>query len=163
MQRLFTPWRFKYITESFPPDACFFCDAAADPGDESRLVVYVGDHHLVMLNKYPYTNGHLLIAPLKHIANPLQAEEKASHELWPMVLRAIRVLEKAYSPQGFNLGMNLGTAGGAGVPGHYHYHVVPRWSGDTNFMTVLGDTRLLPEEPGAVITRLKPLFDQEEA
>jgi ATP adenylyltransferase len=163
MQRLFTPWRFSYISESVPQDGCFFCEAAREPDDPSRLVVYVGDYHLVMLNKYPYTNGHLLIAPLSHIADPLEANAGATEEFWPLVLRSQEALERVYKPQGFNMGMNLGTAGGAGVPSHFHYHVVPRWEGDTNFMTVLGEVRLVPEEPAAVLERLRPIFQQEQA
>lgn len=161
MQRLFTPWRFRYISESLPRDSCFFCDAAQDPEDPERLVVFVGEFHLVMLNKYPYTNGHLLVAPLTHMSDPLDADPEAAAELWPLVLKSQKVLKQAYEPQGFNMGMNLGKAGGAGVPGHYHYHVVPRWTGDTNFMTVLGDVRLVPEDPRTVLERLRPFFQEE--
>lgn len=161
MQRLFTPWRFSYISEQAPQQDCFFCQAAQGPDDPDRLVVYLGQHHLVMLNKYPYNNGHLLVAPLAHIPDPLDDHAAARDELWPLVLLSQRVLKAAYSPQGFNMGINLGKAGGAGVPGHYHYHIVPRWEGDTNFMTVLGDVRLVPEEPGSVLNRLRPLFEEE--
>lgn len=163
MQRLFTPWRFRYISESFSTEGCFFCEAAGDTEDPDRLVVHVAEYHLVMLNKYPYSNGHLLIAPLSHVADPLEVDQAAARELWPLVLKSQRVLKQAYRPQGFNMGINLGKAGGAGVPGHYHYHVVPRWEGDTNFMTVLGETRLIPEEPRAVMARLKPLFAEGKA
>ncbi len=162
MQRLFTPWRFSYISESVPEDGCFFCEAARHPDDPSRLVVYMGNHHMVMLNKYPYTNGHLLIAPLRHIADPLLAGADENAEFWPLVLRTQEALDRAYKPQGFNMGMNLGRAGGAGVPSHFHYHVVPRWEGDTNFMTVLGEVRLVPEEPASALERLRPIFQEEQ-
>jgi ATP adenylyltransferase len=161
MQRLFTPWRFSYISESIPRDGCFFCDAARNPEDPDRLVVFVGEYHVVMLNKFPYSSGHLLVAPFAHISDPLDEEPKASAELWPLVLKSQRILKQAYAPQGFNMGINLGIAGGAGVPGHYHYHVVPRWEGDTNFMTVLGEVRLMPEEGRSVVERLRPLFQEE--
>lgn len=158
MQRLFTPWRYSYISERVPQDGCFFCEAAHEPEAPERLVVFMDEHHMVMLNKYPYNNGHLLVAPLLHVTDPSEETEPAKSALWPLVLRSQHALKQAYSPQGFNLGLNLGKAGGAGVPGHYHFHIVPRWEGDTNFMTVLGDVRLVPEDPRSVIERLRPLF-----
>ena len=163
MQTLLTPWRFAYITEtSLEPEGCFFCAAAKQPDDPRRLVVAVERHHLVMLNRYPYTNGHLMVAPLVHMPNPEVAGEAARAEFWPLVLRCQRVLQRAYDPDGFNMGINLGRAGGAGVPEHFHFHVVPRWSGDTNFMSVLAETRLLPEEPETIRQKLLPLFEEEE-
>ena len=113
---------------------------------------------MVMLNLHPYTNGHLMVAPLKHIGVPLAMGEDESGEFWPLILRSQEVLKKAYSPEGFNLGMNLGRAAGAGVPDHFHFHIVPRWSGDTNFMSVLAGVRVVPEEPSQILDRLRPLF-----
>lgn len=163
MQTLLTPWRFAYISEtSLEPEGCFFCAAAKQPDDPQRLVVAVERHHLVMLNRYPYTNGHLMVAPLVHMPNPEVAGEEARAEFWPLVLRCQRVLQRAYDPDGFNMGINLGRAGGAGVPEHFHFHVVPRWSGDTNFMSVVAETRLLPEEPETIRQKLLPLFEEEE-
>ena len=162
MQNLLTPWRYSYISTSEPDEGCFFCAAVADPGDPERLVAFTGRHHMVILNRYPYTNGHLMVAPLEHHGDPEEASAEAASELWSLVLRCKRVLAEAYSPHGFNLGINLGGAAGAGVPGHYHFHIVPRWNGDTNFMTVLGQTRLIPEEPATVLERLKPLFQSED-
>src|SRR5512135_841947 len=149
METLFTPWRYAYITQGAVVDSsesCFFCAAAREPEREDGLVVHVAKHHLVMLNLHPYTNGHLMVAPLAHHASPEQVCEAARAELWPLVLAAQRVLQRAFAPQGFNLGMNLGRAGGAGVPGHYHFHVVPRWEGDTNFMSVVGSVRVVPDD-----------------
>ena len=163
MQTLLTPWRFAYISEtSLEPEGCFFCAAAEQPDDPQRLVVAVERHHLVMLNRYPYTNGHLMVAPLVHMPNPEVAGEAARAEFWPLVLRCQRVLRRAYDPDGFNMGINLGRAGGAGVPEHFHFHVVPRWSGDTNFMSVVAETRLLPEESETIRQKLLPLFEEEE-
>lgn len=164
MQTLLTPWRFAYITEtSVEPDGCFFCAAAEQPEDPQRLVVAMGEHHLVMLNRYPYTNGHLMVAPIRHLGNPEGSRPDAVAEFWPLVLKCQRVLVKAYGPDGFNMGLNLGDAGGAGVPDHFHFHIVPRWSGDTNFMSVVAETRLLPEEPIKIRERLLPLFEEEES
>ena len=162
MQTIFTPWRFKYISMSGDQEGCFFCLAAEHPEEPERLVLAKGAHHMVVLNRYPYTNGHLMVAPVAHVADPQEVDPVARDEFWPLVLRCQRVLRRAYSPDGFNMGLNLGRAAGAGVPGHYHFHIVPRWDGDTNFMTVLGSVRLVPEEPNEVLARLRPLFASEE-
>jgi ATP adenylyltransferase len=162
MQTLLTPWRFAYISEyELVPEGCFFCSATEHPEDPERLVVAVAEHHIVMVNRYPYTNGHLMVAPLIHLASPADSTMEAVEEFWPLVLNCQRVLERAYDPDGFNMGMNLGNAAGAGVPGHYHFHIVPRWSGDTNFMSVVAGTRLVPEEPEQVRERLVALFEEE--
>lgn len=162
MQTLFTPWRYAYITSNPPEPGCFFCAAAGRPEEDvERLVVARGRHHLLMLNRHPYSNGHLMVAPFAHHASPGEAAEEEREELWPLVLRAQAALERAYRPHGFNLGMNLGTCAGAGVPGHYHFHVVPRWNGDTNFMTVLAGTRLVPEDLGSAVKRLRSLLAEE--
>jgi len=164
MQTLLTPWRFAYISETpLEPEGCFFCAAAERPDDPQCLVVAVARHHLVMLNRYPYTNGHLMVAPLVHLADPEGSSSEAVEEFWPLVLKCQRVLQRAYGPDGFNMGINLGHAGGAGVPEHYHFHIVPRWLGDTNFMSVVAETRLLPEEPEQIRARLLPLFEEEES
>lgn len=162
MQTLFTPWRYRYISMSDEQEGCFFCRAVEEPDDPERLVVWAGQRYFVMLNRFPYTNGHLMVAPLEHRSDPQGGDPEAELEFWPLILRCQRVLSRAYKPHGFNMGLNLGRAAGAGVPGHYHFHIVPRWDGDTNFMTVLGDVRLVPEEPTEVRDRLRPLFADEE-
>ena len=167
-QVLFTPWRYAYITGETKEtggaeESCFLC-AAASAGDEpERLVVHRTEHHLVMLNRHPYTSGHVMVAPLAHVASPADAGEAAKAELWPLVLHVQEVLEEAYAPHGFNLGMNLGSAAGAGVPGHCHFHLVPRWQGDSNFMGAIGDVRLVPEDPLAARERLRRLFAEKDA
>ncbi len=161
MQTLFTPWRFEYISMSNEDEGCFFCHAAELQRDSETLVVWRGEFHFVILNRYPYTNGHLMVAPVAHMADPQEASPPAQGEFWPMVLRCQAVLNSVYSPNGFNMGLNLGSAAGAGVPSHYHFHIVPRWRGDTNFMSVLGGVRLVPEEPAQVAEKLRPLFAEE--
>lgn len=170
MEHLFTPWRYSYITNtSSGPSApsgetggCFFCAAAQNPGDPDGLVVHTTRHHLVMLNLHPYSNGHIMVAPLEHQSTPLESGPAAAAEFWPLVLRCQRVLQEAYAPHGFNLGMNVGKPAGAGVPGHFHFHLVPRWTGDTNFMTVLAEVRLVPEDLRQSRERLRALFIREE-
>jgi ATP adenylyltransferase len=160
---LFTPWRYAYIAQQpAPGEECFFCAAARAPEAPDSLVVHLGVHHLVMLNRHPYTNGHVMIAPLAHVASPRDGDAAAQAEFWPLVLATQRVLEQAYRPDGFNFGMNLGRMAGAGVPAHHHFHLVPRWQGDTNFMSVVGGVRLVPEELPACRDRLRRLFTRLE-
>ncbi len=163
METLYTPWRYTYISSQKPVSGCFLCAAANEPEDSDRLVVAVRSHHVILLNRHPYTNGHLMIAPREHLASPELASEESRQELWPLVLEAQQVLRGLYSPDGFNIGMNVGAAGGAGVPDHFHLHVVPRWSGDTNFMSVVGGVRLVPEDPVELRSRLEPLFQTGDA
>src|SRR4029078_3161037 len=126
--------------------------------DRESLVLARGQHPLVMLNLHPYSNGHVMVAPVEHLASPLESDAAARAEFWPLVLKTPRVLAEAYQPHGFNLGMNLGQPAGAGVPGHFHFHLVPRWTGDTNFMTVLAEVRLVPKELRQPRARLRGLF-----
>ena len=162
MDRLFTPWRSTYITRQAADSECFLCAASRQPDDPEGRVVFATRHHIVMQNLHPYSSGHLMVAPRVHIASPQLAEPDAQAELWPLVLGAQRVLAEAYKPHGFNLGMNLGAAAGAGVPDHFHFHLVPRWAGDTNFMTVLAEVRLVPEDLDAARERLRALFAEQE-
>ena len=162
MEVLFTPWRYAYIEghrevqESVT--GCFLCDAVAAPDDPDRLVVYAAAHHVVVLNRHPYSNGHLMVAPRQHVASPQDASLAPREEAWPLLLLCQRVLAAAYRPDGMNVGLNLGKVAGAGVPDHYHVHLVPRWEGDTNFMTSIADTRLVPEDLLQTRERLRPLF-----
>lgn len=161
---LFTPWRYAYIAgekelaEGAEVEPCFFCAAARSSDDPERLVVYRAVHHLVILNRHPYSSGHLMVAPFEHAASPSDVTDEARAEFWPLVLRVRGVLAEVYSPHGMNLGMNLGSAAGAGVPGHFHFHLVPRWRGDSNFMGVVGDVRLVPENPLEARERIRKAF-----
>ena len=163
MDVLFTPWRYDYIAGSRESaeesvTGCFLCDAAAAPDDAQRLVVHATGRHVVLLNRHPYSNGHLMVAPREHVASPLDASPETQAEAWPLLLLCQRVLAAAYRPDGMNVGLNLGRVAGAGVPDHYHVHVVPRWEGDTNFMTAIAETRLVPEDLLQTRDRLRPLF-----
>ena len=144
------PWRMDYIRSlSKPNDAgCFLCAAAAavTPEDaRARLVLWTTPASVVLINRYPYTNGHILIAPRAHKADFEELNDAEQLDLAQQSTRVLRLLKRALSPQGFNLGTNLGRCAGAGVPGHLHQHVVPRWAGDTNFMSVVGDVRVVPQ------------------
>lgn len=163
MDVLFTPWRYSYITGNHSDEPCFFCRAAEDPDDPERLVVFRGETCQVLINLHPYTNGHLMVAPLAHIGSPEDAGAQTGSELWSLIWRSKRVLERTYQPAGFNVGFNLGSLAGAGVPGHFHCHVVPRWAGDTNFMGVVAGVRLIPEDPAEVWRRLRGQFEDGES
>lgn len=161
MERLFTPWRYPYVSGKGQPGTdCFLCRADQDPGDPERLVVHSTPHHLVVLNRHPYTNGHLMVAPREHLAAPEEQEGSAREELWSVVLLCRQILNETYQPDGMNLGANLGRVAGAGLPGHFHLHLVPRWEGDVNFMTVTSDTRIVPEDLHQSWERLRRGFRQ---
>ena len=147
MERIWAPWRLEFVEAAANPDAlaCVFCEAPARGDDEAALIVRRGASCYAILNLYPYTNGHLLIAPYRHVAQPgdLTAEERA--ELWQLLDEGLAALDAVMAPHAANAGLNLGRAAGQGIEGHLHLHVVPRWSGDTNFMPVLADTRVIPQ------------------
>ena len=142
-------------------DECVFCAVAS--GCDSPLTLFLGEACFVILNKYPYTNGHLMIVPRRHVGTLADATLVELSELIRLTRSAEMALTEAYRPDGLNVGMNLGRPAGAGVPGHLHIHVVPRWTGDTNFMTVTGDTRVVPEAPDQTVDRLRPLFERYAA
>jgi len=157
MDRLWAPWRLAYVTAApAPATECIFCDAQA--GRQADLLLFRGRHCFVILNLYPYNNGHLMVVPNRHLSalETLQPEEQV--EMMALARVSEMALNEAYRPHGINVGINLGKAAGAGIENHLHMHVVPRWSGDTNFMTAVGDTRVLPEDLGATVARLKPIF-----
>jgi ATP adenylyltransferase len=157
MDRLYSPWRYGYVTNtSQPPDGCVFCGAAAaDP-----LVVARGTAAFVILNLYPYNSGHLMVVPVRHVASLAELSSDELRELMLLVQRAEIAITEVYGPQGINVGLNLGRAAGAGIADHLHVHLVPRWVGDTNFMSVVGETRVLPEEVPASAARLRPVFER---
>jgi len=158
MDRLWTPWRLAYVTEaSTPASTCIFCAALADL-DGEPLLVHRGARSFVILNKFPYNNGHLMIVPHRHVGRLADLDADEVTELMRLTQHAERVLAGVYAPHGFNMGLNLGTPAGAGIADHLHMHVVPRWHGDTNFMSVVGKTRVLPEELPATALRLREAF-----
>jgi ATP adenylyltransferase len=150
VETLWSPWRHEYISATGPKDpssTCIFCVTKADPSqDEINLVIHRGDENFVILNRYPYISGHLMIAPYAHVGKLSEASTSTTHEMMDLAKRCELALGRVYQPEGFNFGMNLGRAAGAGVAGHIHLHVLPRWGGDTNFMSTVADTRVLPED-----------------
>jgi ATP adenylyltransferase len=138
--------------------SCLFCAAAAAPDSAESLVVYRGARAFVLLNRYPYTNGHVMVAPISHDAWLSQSDRETREELISLLARAEKILVETYRTDGLNVGINFGSAAGAGVDSHYHVHVVPRWHGDTNFMTAAGNTRVVPERLEDTRDRLRPIF-----
>jgi ATP adenylyltransferase len=157
MDYLWTPWRFQYmsqVTKSQQPD-CIFCDAVARNKDDETLIAFRGAKTFVILNRFPYTTGHVMIVPYAHVAELSLCDAAALDEMMKLAQRVEKSFHANYKPDGMNLGMNLGRAAGAGVAGHLHLHVLPRWFGDSNFMTVTGETRVHPEELHVTYDRLK--------
>ena len=141
------------------PPACIFCIAADDPERRETLTLFRGTQALVMMNRYPYTNGHLMVAPIAHEARLFDSSDASLGALIRLTAEAQRILSDVYKPEGFNVGMNFGQIAGAGFADHYHVHVVPRWGGDTNFMSVTAQTRLVPEDLGVTFDKLRPHFE----
>jgi ATP adenylyltransferase len=144
-QQLWAPWRLEYIQTADEQEGCFLCDAAADGDDEELLVVHRGERVVVLLNRFPYASGHLLVAPHRHAAPFEELDGEEIVEVHRLAAQALTALQAASRPDGFNLGWNVGRVAGAGVTDHAHLHVVPRWTGDTNFMPVLADVKVMPE------------------
>jgi ATP adenylyltransferase len=160
MERLWSPWRMEYIRSAVAEesDGCFFCEALAKEDDEAMLVLARGEQAFVILNAYPYNPGHLMVATNRHVGELEELTPEELADAGELLQRSIRALRESSNPDGFNVGMNLGRVAGAGIPGHLHWHVVPRWNGDTNFMPVVGETKVLPELLSETYARLKPLF-----
>jgi ATP adenylyltransferase len=157
MDRLWTPWRLKYVTGAAAASGCALCDARAATGPDS-LLLHQGRDCFVVLNLFPYNSGHLMVVPNRHIASLSEASHDELCEMMGLTQLAERALTETYRPQGLNVGMNLGRAAGAGITDHVHIHVVPRWNGDTNFMSIVGETRVLPEEIAQTAVRLRDVF-----
>jgi ATP adenylyltransferase len=161
VERLWTPWRRAFIEGSAAAsDACFLCTVPTQTDDKRNYLLYRGERVFTLLNLYPYNTGHLMVAPYAHTGDLANLDASIAQELMALTQRSVGVLRRAYQPDAFNVGMNLGRAAGAGVPDHLHVHVVPRWNGDTNFMPVLGDTKVLPETLDQTYERLAPLFHE---
>ena len=161
MERLWSPWRLAYVSGSGGVDstnACIFCDTGA-PG-RSDLVLIRGRLSYVILNLYPYNNGHLMVAPIRHVGTLHASTPDELAELMRFTRHAEMALAEAYKPQGLNVGINLGRPAGAGIVDHLHIHLVPRWTGDTSFISVVGNTRVLPEELSQTAARLRPIFER---
>ena len=155
MDYLWTPWRYRYITNATTTEGCVFCDAVAAGDDKRTLIVLRGQKNFVILNRYPYTSGHIMIVPYAHQATLEASEPGTLAEMMEMARRLESVLEGLYHPQGYNLGMNIGRAAGAGIAGHLHMHLLPRWIGDTSFIYTVGETRVEPEELDVTYARVR--------
>jgi ATP adenylyltransferase len=157
MDYLWTPWRYQYVSDPRKDDRCIFCEALALADDQS-LIVFRGRKNFVILNRFPYTTGHVMVVPFAHVADLAGCETETLAEMMTVAQRTEQALRATYHPEGFNLGMNLGRCAGAGVAGHLHLHILPRWVGDTNFMTVVAETRVEPEDLATTYSKLRRAF-----
>jgi ATP adenylyltransferase len=160
MERLWRPWRMEYVTSADDADGCIFCNALERKDDDASHILFRDRNVFVILNAFPYNSGHLMVAPNRHVGelHDLSASERAG--VMEVTSSSIDILRAAIGPHGFNVGINLGRVAGAGIPGHVHVHVVPRWGGDTNFMPVVGETKVLPEMLEDTDSKLRPFFSK---
>lgn len=159
METLWAPWRLDYILGP-KPDECVFCIPGHTDEDEDRLILARGRHSYVIMNKFPYNNGHLMVVPYRHVSNVTDLTTEEAHECMDFIQRCVSVLQRAFNPQGVNQGLNIGEAAGAGIAAHLHFQLVPRWNGDASFMAVFGETNVIPEHLLSTYRRLKPLFEE---
>jgi len=157
MEQIWAPWRIKYI-QMEKPRGCILCEKPKQNNDAPNYILYRGDKNFVIMNAYPYNPGHLMIASYRHIASLDKLTNEELHEHFEIVSRSIRVLKQVFNPGGFNLGINMGRIAGAGIEDHFHTHIVPRWQGDTNFMPVISDVRVVPEALAETYEKLKGKF-----
>ena len=160
MDHLWSPWRYRYISsiDNEKDQGCVFCRIATEDKDEQNYVVHRGRLNFIVLNLFPYTSGHLMVVPYEHKASLAELTDDTTNEMMSLAKRSQQALETEYHPDGFNIGMNLGRSAGAGVADHVHLHVVPRWSGDANFVSIVGETRVLPEDLSTTCEKLKRHF-----
>ena len=161
LERLWAPWRMEYIgsASSEEEQGCIFCELPAKEDDEGTLILSRQEHSFAILNKFPYNSGHLMVAPFRHVGKLEDLKDDESLDMAKLLGRCVEALKDAMQPEGFNIGMNLGRVAGAGIPDHVHWHVVPRWSGDTNFMPVIGETKVLPELLRETHEKLRPYLE----
>jgi ATP adenylyltransferase len=161
MKRMWAPWRMEYLISN-KDEGCIFCEKPAEKRDGENYLLYRGQHGYILLNLYPYSNGHLMVAPYQHVASLEDLAPEVLTELMLLVNLSLRVLRRALKPQGFNVGVNIGKAAGAGFVNHVHIHIVPRWAGDTNFMPLLAETRIIPELLDETYERLRTALQEME-
>ena len=159
-EQLWAPWRLQYIESADKAEGCIFCTFPArdSADDRETLILHRGEHAFIILNAFPYSNGHLMIVPYRHTANMEDLDDETLLEVMRLTRLGISLLKRAFNPDGFNLGVNMGKVAGAGIAEHLHWHIVPRWNGDTNFMPVLADVKVIPESLENVYDRLKAAF-----
>jgi len=155
MKFIWSPWRMKYIRDTEAPKGCIFCNAMKMEDGLENLIVKRGKLAFVILNRYPYTSGHVMVVPYLHVGTLAQLDKGTTAEMTELIQQAVLTITEVYEPEGFNIGANLGAVAGAGVADHLHVHIVPRWAGDTNFMTPVADARVIPEDLGETLDRLK--------
>jgi len=158
MDFLFTPWRYAFVTGAHDTSTCLFCELPRAGKDEKTLIVHRDKHCFVILNAYPYTSGHVMVVPYQHVDQLQQLALEAAQEMMKLTQKLEGVLRELYHPEGLNLGMNLGKAAGAGIAEHIHMHVLPRWVADANFISVIGETRILPEDLATTYRRIREKF-----
>jgi ATP adenylyltransferase len=158
MDYLWSPWRYHYVSTPAPTDQCIFCQTWAEQKDQENYILHRGERSFALLNLYPYTTGHLMIAPYRHVATLVEAEEETLAEMMRLTRLAEKHLRAIYRPGGVNVGINIGECAGAGVAGHLHIHVLPRWPADASFMTTIGETRVLPEDLASTWAKLAQAF-----
>ncbi|MDX1983349.1 MAG: HIT domain-containing protein [Bryobacteraceae bacterium] len=162
MDHLWSPWRYRYVSKADPEPGCVFCLKPEQRCDRENFILHRGSFCFLILNLYPYTSGHLMVVPYQHAATLEELSEEAARELMALTRAASRALHEVYRPKGLNIGMNIGECAGAGIAGHLHMHLLPRWPGDANFMTSIGETRILPEELEVTFERMKAAFTSLE-
>jgi ATP adenylyltransferase len=162
MDRLWSPWRYRYVSTAEESSGCIFCDKPRAGDDRAQLIIHRAKLNFVLLNLYPYTSGHMMVAPYAHVGTLEDAAQETLEEMMLLTQRAQRHLRELYRAPGFNVGMNIGSCAGAGVVGHIHMHVLPRWAGDANFMTTIGETRVIPESLEAAYERLAAAFSERD-
>lgn len=161
MDYLWTPWRYQYIATADKGGGCIFCEAPAAGDDARMLIVHRGKKNYIILNRYPYTSGHVMIVPYVHQGELPALDAGTAAEMMQLAQTLQRALESLYHPEGYNLGMNIGRAAGAGIAGHLHMHLLPRWTGDTSFITTVGETRVEPEELSTTYERLQRALESQ--
>lgn len=162
MDYLWSPWRYQYVSQAPETESCIFCEHPKDSRDEQHYILHRGRLAYVLLNVFPYTTGHLMVVPYAHVPNLIQMQPEALAEMMALAQAAERALRAEYQPDGLNAGINIGQSAGAGVAGHLHLHMLPRWFADSSFMTTVGETRVLPEDLPTTYRKLKPHFKSDE-
>lgn len=160
MDYLWSPWRYPYVTKGAKEPGCIFCRALERNNDAETFIVHRAPLNFIILNRFPYTTGHVMIAPYQHVGELAESAPETLAEMMQLAQRIQRALAALYQPDGYNLGMNLGRVAGAGVADHLHLHVLPRWAGDSSFMTTVGETRIEPEDLSTTYTKLRPFFEK---
>jgi len=157
MEQIWAPWRIEYI-QMEKPGGCILCDKPKQNDDVANYILYRGDKNFIIMNSYPYNPGHLMVAPYRHVANLEELTDEERHEHFNIVSRSVKLLKEVFNPAGFNIGMNISRIAGAGIDDHIHTHIVPRWQGDTNFMPVIADVRVMPEALAETYKKLEGKF-----